>query len=285
MQERYIESCPVGCAAPLVATDIVLPEGALLRCAGCGQLVSQASTARYRDTMAQFDRPDFNQPAGRELARRFAVARRRLRTIAALLDRKPSMIRLLDVGCSRGQFLQAASELGFQAEGVEPAPRIAATAKAAGLKVHQGLLEEVHFPARSFDAATLFEVVEHLKEPRALLNECHRILRPGGILVISTGNSLSWTAAVMGARWDYFHIAKDAGHVSFYNPDSIRKLVERCGFTVACIETARVRFHEKDDVPRWLYRLGKAAAELLNVPAQVLGKGHDMLAYLRRLPR
>ena len=285
MQERYIESCPVGCGAPLAATDIVLSEGVLLRCTACGQLMSQASAARYRETMAQFDRPDFNQPAGRELERRFAVARRRLKTIAALLRQSPPTIRLIDIGCSRGQFVQAASDMGFQAEGVEPAPNIAATARAAGLKVHQGLLEELHFPAGSFDAAALFEVMEHLREPRTLLRECHRILKPGGVLVISTGNAASWTAAVMGSRWDYFDMAKDGGHISFFSPASVRRLAASCGYAVARIETARVKFHEKTGTAPWLYTAGKIVAELLNVPARIAGKGHDLLAYLRTMPR
>ena len=47
------------------------------------------------------------------------------------------------------------------------------------------------------------------------------------------------------------------------------------------IETARVKFHEKADVSRLTYTLGKIAAELLNVPARLCGCGHDMLAYLR----
>ena len=281
VQERYIESCPVGCAASLVATDIVLPEGPLLRCAECGQLLSQTRAARYWETMAQFDHSEFNQPAGRELERRFAVARRRLGTIGMLLAGRPTPIRLIDVGCSRGQFVQAAGEMGFKAEGVEPAPQIAAAAQAAGIRVHQGLLEEIGFPAGSFDAATLFEVVEHLKEPRTLLNECHRILKPGGILVISTGNAASWTAAAMGSRWDYFHMAKDGGHISFYNPASIRRLSANCGYAVERIETERVKFHEKAETPTWIYASGKAVAELLNLPARLLGRGHDMLAYLR----
>jgi hypothetical protein len=129
-QERHIESCPVGCAAPLAATDIVLPEGPLLRCTACGQLLSQASAARYWETMAQFNRADYNQPVGRELARRNDVARRRLRLVAQLLEKNPPELRILDVGCSRGQFVQAAAQLGFDAEGVEPAPHVAAAARA-----------------------------------------------------------------------------------------------------------------------------------------------------------
>ena len=74
-EEAYVSACPVGCASQLTATDILLPEGALLRCPGCGQLVSQVTTARYWETMEQFDRSDFNLPTPRALARRTSVSR------------------------------------------------------------------------------------------------------------------------------------------------------------------------------------------------------------------
>ena len=279
---RLIESCPVGCDAPLVASAIVLPEGPLLRCAACGQLVSQITTADYQSSMAAFDSPEFNRPSSSESARRVALARRRLARAARLLGKDPGEIRLLDVGCSRGDFVAAAAQLGFQAEGVEPASHIAAAARAAGLTVHSGLLEEQRFDAASFDAVTLFEVIEHLPAPLVLLRECHRILRPNGILIASTGNTASWTVAAMQARWDYFHVAQDAGHVSFYNPRSIALAAARAGFGVAHLGTTRVRFVEASAVPHWLYRLGKIAAEFANLPARLLGRGHDMLVYLRR---
>jgi len=278
----YVSVCPVGCGDALGPTELELPEGRLQRCPGCGQLVSRVSEARYRETMASFDRADFNQPAGRELARRHAVARRRLAAIAALLARPPRAIRVLDVGCSRGQFVEAAAQRGFRAEGVEPAPRMAAAARAAGLMVHPGLLEDQHFSEGAFDALTLFEVVEHLKDPLPLLAECRRVVRPGGVIVISTGNTASWTVTAMGARWDYFHIAHDGGHISFFNPRSLRRLAETSGLRVERIETARVKFHEKGEVAAWRYTAGKLAAECLNWPARLCGKGHDMLTYLRR---
>jgi 2-polyprenyl-3-methyl-5-hydroxy-6-metoxy-1,4-benzoquinol methylase len=278
----YVAACPVGCSADLALTAIVLPEGRLRRCTECGQLLSQIGEAAYWESMRQFDEVEFNLPAPHELARRFAVARRRLAMISALLGRPPAALRVLDVGCSRGNFLAAGARLGYHMEGVEPAPGIAASARALGLNVHTGLLEDIGFAAASFDALTLFEVVEHLREPRPLLDECHRVLKPGGLLVVSTGNTASWTVAAMQERWDYFQIARDGGHISFYNPRSLALLAARASFDVARIETSRVKFHEKGDCPRWRYVAGKLAAELLNLPASVLNRGHDMLAFLRR---
>ena len=280
--EPYVSNCPVGCTAPLTDTDIVVAEGALRRCSGCGQLLSRASAARYTETMEQFNAADFNAPQGRELERRQAVARQRLARIAALLGRRAGDIRVLDVGCSRGQFVAAAIAAGYRAEGVEPAPRIAEAARAAGVPVKTGLLEDQHFPDASFDALTLFEVVEHLRTPLPLLAECKRILKPGGILLISTGNAESWTASSMGANWDYLDMESDGGHISFFNPQSIARLADNAGFSVASVETSRVKFHDREKTPRWRYIAGKLAAELLNLPSRLAGRGHDMLAYLRK---
>lgn len=279
---RHIDACPVGCAGALEPTALVLPEGPLLKCSACAQLVSQVSAARYWEAMQAFDEPQFNQPTQREAARRTSVAQRRLKRIAALLGQPPGDCRLIDVGCSRGHFVSAAAALGFMAEGVEPAPQIAAAARASGLVVHLGLLEDLRLPDASFDAVTLFEVIEHLKEPIPLLRECARILKPGGILCITTGNAASWTVALTGARWDYFHIEQDAGHVSFFNPASLALLAQRGGFRAEAIETARVKFFDKGEVGRVRYALGKLAAELLSLPARLASRGHDMIAYLRR---
>jgi SAM-dependent methyltransferase len=280
---RYVERCPVGCSAALGTTEIVLPEGPLLRCGACGQLISQIAEADYLHSMQAFDDAAFNLPDARAAQRRLRHSIRRLGRIRALLvgrlDRRP---RIVDVGCSRGDFVAAATGAGFDAEGVEPAPQIAAAARAAGRRVHTGLLEEQRFADAQFDAVSLFEVIEHLRTPLFLLQECRRILRPGGILLISTGNAGSWTARVMRARWDYFQTQKDAGHISFFNPDSIRLLANRAGFEAAEVATSRVRFAEKGDWPAPAYLAAKLAAEALALPARLCGRGHDLLAYLRK---
>lgn len=283
MSNRYIETCPVGCAAALATTDVVLPEGPLLRCSACAQLISQISEADYLQSMQAFNDAGFNLPDERAAQRRARHAIQRLERIRALLGgRLDRRARIVDVGCSRGDFVAAATGAGFEAEGVEPAPQIAAAARAAGRKVHTGLLEAQHFDDAQFDAVSLFEVVEHLRAPRELLQECRRILRPGGIMLISTGNAASWTARAMKARWDYFQTQKDAGHISFFNPRSMGLLAERAGFELAEVTTSRVRFAEKSDLPGPLFIAAKLAAEALALPARLCGRGHDMLAYLRK---
>lgn len=278
----YVTACPVGCTTVLADTTLQLREGPLRRCEGCGQLLSSASEARYSETMAQFDDSAFNVTTGRAQSRRDAVASKRLTRLATLLGKSAQDIRLCDVGCSRGQFVAAALAAGFCAEGVEPAPQIAQAARDASLPVRTGLLEDQQYADASFDALTLFEVVEHLRAPLPLFAECRRVLKPGGILLISTGNAASWTAAAMGARWDYFDMARDGGHISFFNPRSMALLAAKAGFEVAGIDTARVKFHDRENTPHWRYAAGKLLAEALNLPARLAGRGHDMLAWLRK---
>lgn len=281
-ESRFLNACPVGCAAPLETTAYILPEGALLRCSACGQLISQCSEARYWQSMQEFDDSQGTLPKPGSERGRLRRSKKFLDQIAKLLGQPAGEICLLDVGCSSGAFLHAAVKLGFRAEGVEPAPKAAATAQAAGLKVHQGLLQEAGYADGQFDAITLFEVIEHLQQPQELLQECRRILRPGGVLLIGTGNAGSWSMAAMGARWEYLHIAKHGGHVSFFNPSSIESLAQQSGFSVAAVHTRGVRFCEKGDCAKPVYRISKIAGELLNIFAALLGKGHDMAVYLRR---
>lgn len=280
---RYLTSCPVGCAGDLLETDIVLPEGALLRCSVCGQLLSQCSENRYWQSMEEFNDPQGTLPNARSIERRFRRSKTFLDKACSLLGKKPEEIRLLDVGCSSGAFLGAAVRLGYRAEGVEPAAKAAATAQAAGLKVRQGLLHEAAYADGEFDVVTLFEVIEHLKEPKALLQECQRILRPGGILLVGTGNAAGWSARTMGAHWEYFDIAKHGGHISFYSPQSLGKLAQQTGFAVASVQTRGVRFFDKGNSAEPLYTLAKIGAELVTPLAEMLNKGNDMAVYLRRV--
>lgn len=279
---RFVQQCPVGCGAPLVESQVVLPEGPLLRCAACGQLVSQCSEDAYRASLGKWDTAAGTLPDARSTRRHASVSRRRLATLMTMLGPRESPARLLDVGCSSGALLLVAREMGFDPEGVEIAPEAGDAARRAGFRVHTGLLEEGGYAGAIFDAVTLVELLEHLREPRALLAECRRILRPGGVVMATTPNGASWTAAVMGARWDVFSLQGMGGHVSFFNPGSLRLLAERAGFEESRIETRQVRLAEKGQLPGAVYRAAKILASALDMPARLAGAGHNLTLYARR---
>lgn len=143
---RYLNACPAGCNVPLGTTEYVLPEGVLLRCRACGQLLSQCSEAGYWKSMEEFNDPQGTLPDECSETRRFRRSKKFLDIISAQLRMPPAQIRLLDVGCSSGAFLGAAVKLGYQADGVEPSVQPAATARASGLNVRQGLLQSYRNP-------------------------------------------------------------------------------------------------------------------------------------------
>ncbi len=283
MTERFISTCPVGCEAGVLSTPIELPEGPLSRCAQCGQLISACTLDRYTQSMREFNAPEGTMLSGKDIERQKKRIGRILARGIRRLPSPESTVSMLDVGCSSGSVLAVGDALGLQVHGVEPAPKASVTARNLGFEVFTGFLHEAKFQENTFDLVTLFEVIEHLRQPLALAREIHRILRPGGVWLIGTGNADSWTVRIMGARWEYFNIGRHGGHVSFFNPQSISLLARRSGFEIVEITTKRVSMANREGTPPWAYNMSRVVRELCEIPARLLHKGHDMLAVLRKV--
>jgi len=145
-----------------------------------------------------------------------------------LQEKFPKGGSILDVGCSRGFFLQSLGE-GWQLYGVEPSRSAADyAAQQHGIRVHVGGLLSASFADNLFDAVTLFDVVEHLPEPTRLLVEARRVLKPGGWLVIGTGNCEALAARLAGSQWAYMAIPD---HLSFFGRRSLRRALVSAGFS------------------------------------------------------
>jgi SAM-dependent methyltransferase len=129
----------------------------------------------------------------------------------------------------------------------------------------------------------MMEVIEHLSQPDDVLREVWRVLEPNGILVVGTGNAASWTVQFMGGGWDYFQVSRHGGHISFFTPGSLARLAARCGFRIDRLETRRVEFVESYQASPLVYRCLKILGEVLNPPARLLNRGHDMRAFLRKV--
>ncbi|UCD32291.1 MAG: class I SAM-dependent methyltransferase [Desulfobacterales bacterium] len=235
--------------------------------------------------MQEFDSPEGTWPSPKGIRRLVRRAGRMVAKCEKLLGKQKSAIRLMDVGCSSGALVYAAQSVGVKAEGVEPSLNPVKTAKSYGLKVHQGFVEDLKLTAESYDVVTLFEVVEHLKDPLQLFKECYRVLSPDGIVIVKTGNTHSLAARMMRNRWEYFDMTLHGGHISFFNPCSLELLADRSGFKVDWILTRKVNFYEKNMLPYALYRMSRFFANILRHPVAWLGKGHEMMAYLQKLPQ
>lgn len=118
------------------------------------------------------------------------IYRAGLRRLAAYFaDKRPQELKLLDIGCGYGSFMDAANQAGFQVEGVEIDPQIAEAAREKGYTVYADFLHNLKLPSESYDVITLWDVIEHVPDPVSLLAESHRLLKPGGVLFYHTGNA------------------------------------------------------------------------------------------------
>jgi 2-polyprenyl-3-methyl-5-hydroxy-6-metoxy-1,4-benzoquinol methylase len=136
-------------------------------------------------------------------------------------------VHLLDIGCGEGFFLFNAARFGYATKGVEPSQDAAAYArKEFGLDVEAKPFEELRSPENHFDVVTLWQVLEHMLCPLMVLKEVHRILKPGGLLVVSTPNIEGIPAKILRKRWwDIKRL-----HVNQFSTKTLRDILQNAGF-------------------------------------------------------
>ena len=143
-------------------------------------------------------------------------------------------MRLLDVGCATGFFVRAAQDAGWIASGVEANPFQAEFAQQAGLDVRNETIEDTTFPEGSFDAVTLFEIIEHVKQPMAILRKAYRLLRPGGMVFLYTPNFDCASRLIMGLD---AHFIWGSNHLTYFTIPTLAGALQTAGFQVAHAET------------------------------------------------
>jgi SAM-dependent methyltransferase len=192
--------------------------------------------------------------------------------------------RLLEVGCSVGLFLATARDAGWDTAGVEILPEPAEAARAdRGLDVHTGDLIEARFPDAAFDIVYSNEVIEHVVDPLELMREVARVLRPGGLAVIRTGNARSWSARLRGKGWQYYHFGGH-DHIRYWSPRAGRALAEATGFELLAAQTRGFAFRESREMRgRWYKPLVTIAQALVSPIAGPVGAGHRLTLRMRRL--
>jgi SAM-dependent methyltransferase len=145
-----------------------------------------------------------------------------------LMTGSPDGRSLLDVGCYTGVFVEIAQHHGWQAWGVEPSRWAVTQAQGRGLHVILGTLATADLPEAYFDVVTLWDVIEHLTDPRAALQHTLRLLRPGGLAVIHTIDIESPFARLMGARWPWLMEM----HIHYFSRRTLCVMLKQCGFQV-----------------------------------------------------
>ena len=138
--------------------------------------------------------------------------------------------RILDVGCATGYFLQLAAAEGFQPFGVEYSAYAAARARLlfGADAIFQGTLEQSTFPNASFAAIAMSDLLEHVRIPATTLTRAASLLTPGGVLLIMTPDTSSFSHRIMGHRWTHYK----PEHLFYFNRRSLANLARRCNLHV-----------------------------------------------------
>ena len=158
------------------------------------------------------------------------------------------------MGCATGLFMEVAREADWRVEGMDISHYALSRAREKGLSVRAGALPNPELESGEYDVVTLWDVIEHVTDPAAVIADCHRLLRPGGVLAMSTPDAGSRPAKILAGRWLGFRSIDE--HLYFFSRDSMRAMLERGGFHAARFHAvgkhlslrrlvARMRFYSK----------------------------------------
>ncbi len=283
--DRYVEfervvACPL-CGDPRRGTTDA--GASMARCLGCGH--------RYvdpRPTQAEilrgYARPDAYDSWLASAADRDRLWRRRFATVLGSVA--PG--RLLDVSAGVGTFLAIARDHGWATEGTEVSPTALEHARSLhSLTIHLGTIDAVKLDG-SFDAITLWHVLEHVPEPLELLRRCHALLAPNGRLILAMPNDgeAAWALTVatnvvrralrrpVSRRYEPLRPGVES-HIQQFEPATVDRALAATGFHVVSISV--------DDAAPRRRAVGAAVFAVRAALTRLLpwNLGHDMLVVAR----
>lgn len=177
---------------------------------------------------AYWDRYIF--PASREVRRSKIFLPRVERIIEICQRHSVETGVIIDVGAAHGGFCEEviASGVFRRVIAIEPGEALAATCRAANIETIALPIEQVQSLDEPVDVVTSFENIEHLADPAGFLRNCKNLLKPSGLLVLTCPNYHGFDIQTLGPLSD----SLDAEHINMFNPQSLRGLLELCGFDV-----------------------------------------------------
>jgi 2-polyprenyl-3-methyl-5-hydroxy-6-metoxy-1,4-benzoquinol methylase len=142
--------------------------------------------------------------------------------------------KLLDIGFGEGGLLSVAEKNGWECYGTELSPQALKYGTDRNWTVSKDALNDSRFPKEGFDAVTLIELIEHVPNPDDFLQTAYALLRPGGVLYLTTPNTRSLNRRWLGIDWS---VISPPEHITIWSPTGMKKALERNKFTPKDIRT------------------------------------------------
>ena len=136
---------------------------------------------------------------------------------------------LLDVGAYIGVFVEVAQAAGWHACGVEPSAWAVNIARERGLTMLEGTQSHPELAHKQFDVVTMWDVIEHVSDPKHELQLAYDRLKPGGVLAVHTMDINARFAKIMGRRWPWLM----GMHIHYFSRASLEGLLRACGYEIA----------------------------------------------------
>jgi SAM-dependent methyltransferase len=184
----------------------------------------------------------------------------------AILKHKSSGA-LLDLGCSSGAFLETLKGQQWELFGIEMSEGAAKKAAArSGARVFVGDILDAPFAAGNFDVITCFDVLEHVYEPRKVMEKVRQWLKPGGIFYTLVPNIQCGEARLFKSYWYGLELPR---HLSHFSPESLQFLADSVGLQVASLQT-----HRNSALEYSLHYLGDTALSKIGIPRKSLAEAN-----------
>jgi SAM-dependent methyltransferase len=148
--------------------------------------------------------------------------------------------RIFDMGCGRGSFLKIMKQDGWAVQGLELNKALAESIQAAHqIPVLSGDLLKAKLPPGSFEVITISHVLEHVRRPRQIIEECYRLLRPGGLLVISIPHIGSLQSRLGGRVWFHLDVPN---HLHHFTEKGLLDLVTKIGLQPVSVRRIDIEY-------------------------------------------
>ncbi|KPK02378.1 MAG: hypothetical protein AMK71_02405 [Nitrospira bacterium SG8_35_4] len=173
----------------------------------------------------------YHQRNGKDEADWERMMKGNFREVSELLARKfPSGGRLLDIGCGYGHFLRIMEGLHWRAEGIDPSRHTVDQARKAGRSVMHTTIDDAVIPEYTYNAVTLFYVLEHVTDPLKTLRKVFGLLVEGGVVVIRIPHTTP-LVRLLSLLNIHNNLYDAPFHLYDFSPSTVTRLLEQSGFT------------------------------------------------------